>query len=52
MGLFVVFLLPYIAVCYYDRYAFALLGVKVLLVTWALTLLASLWSPQAELRTG
>lgn len=44
IGLYAVFLLPYIGVCYYERYAFPLLGVKVLLVTWAGSLVASLCS--------
>lgn len=32
---YVVYLLPYIAVSYYDRYALPLVGVKVLIVIWA-----------------
>jgi hypothetical protein len=35
MGAFVLYLLPYIAISYYDRYAMPLLAVKVLLVVWA-----------------
>lgn len=35
MGAYVIYLLPYIAISYYDRYALPLLGVKVLLVIWA-----------------
>jgi hypothetical protein len=35
MGLYVVYLLPYVAVSYYDRYAMPLLAVKAMLVIWA-----------------
>jgi hypothetical protein len=34
MAAYVVYLMPYIAVSYYERYAAPLLGVKVLLVLW------------------
>lgn len=34
IGLYFLYLLPYIAVSYYDRYAMPLLAVKVLLVVW------------------
>jgi len=40
--LFVVWLLPYIVVSYYDRYGFPLMGVKILLCTAALQRLAIL----------
>jgi hypothetical protein len=36
MGVYVLYLSPYIAISYYERYAIPLLGVKVLLVVWAL----------------
>lgn len=35
MGVYLLYLLPYVAVSYYERYALPLLGVKVLLVIWA-----------------
>jgi hypothetical protein len=35
MGIYILYLLPYIVVSYYDRYAVPLVGVKVLLVIWA-----------------
>ena len=34
MGVYVLYLLPYVGVSYYERYAIPLLGVKVLLVIW------------------
>jgi hypothetical protein len=34
IGVYVLYLLPYIGVSYYERYAVPLLGVKVLLVVW------------------
>jgi hypothetical protein len=36
MGVYVLYLSPYIAISYYERYAIPLLAVKVLLVIWAL----------------
>jgi hypothetical protein len=44
LGIYVVYLLPYIGASYYDRYAAPLLGVKVLLVLWAADRLLSLWA--------
>src|SRR5262249_19396800 len=35
MGVYLLYLLPYIAISYYDRYSMPLLGAKVLLVVWA-----------------
>jgi hypothetical protein len=35
IGVHVLYLLPYFAVSYYERYALPLVGVKVLLVLWA-----------------
>jgi len=42
IGVYVVYLLPYIVVCYYERYAIPLLGVKVLLVLWGADRLLSM----------
>ncbi len=42
IGAYVVYLLPYIAVSYYDRYGMPLLGVKVLLVVWGADCLLTL----------
>ena len=36
IGIYLVYLSPYIAVSYYDRYAAPLLAVKVLLVLWVI----------------
>lgn len=35
IGIYCVYLLPYIGASYYERYGFPLMGVKVLLVIWA-----------------
>jgi hypothetical protein len=35
IGIYILYLLPYVAASYYDRYGIPLLGVKVLLVVWA-----------------
>jgi hypothetical protein len=43
IGVYLLYLLPYIGVSYYDRYAIPLLGVKVLLVIWGADRLVSLW---------
>jgi hypothetical protein len=42
MGVYVLYLFPYIGISYYDRYAVPLLAVKVLLVVWAMDRLLSL----------
>jgi hypothetical protein len=42
MGVYILYLLPYIVVSYYDRYGAPLIGVKVLLVIWAIDRLLSL----------
>jgi hypothetical protein len=34
LGIYLVYLLPYIAISYYNRYAMPLVGVKVLLIVW------------------
>jgi hypothetical protein len=41
MGVYLLYLLPYIGVSYYERYAVPLVGVKVLLVVWAVDRLLS-----------
>jgi hypothetical protein len=41
IGVYVLHLLPYILVSYYERYAMPLLGVKVLLIVWAIDRLLS-----------
>ena len=35
LGIYIVYLLPYIGISYYNRYAMPLVGVKVLLIVWA-----------------
>jgi hypothetical protein len=42
IGVYLLYLLPYVVVSYYERYAVPLLGVKVLLVVWASELALSL----------
>ncbi len=42
IGVYVLYLLPYVAASYYDRYGMPLLGVKALLVLWAAGRLLSL----------
>jgi hypothetical protein len=49
IGAYMLYLTPYIAVSYYDRYAMPLLGVKVLLVVWAADRVLSLiWPPKPQ----
>jgi hypothetical protein len=49
MGAYVLYLGPYIAVSYYERYAMPSLAVKVLLVIWAADcLLCLVWPPPAK----
>jgi hypothetical protein len=48
IGLYFIYLLPYIAVSYYERYAMPLLGVKVILVVWAVDLLFRAGRPEEE----
>jgi hypothetical protein len=43
IALYLLYLTPYIATSYYERYAFPLLAAKVLLVVWACDGLLSLW---------
>jgi hypothetical protein len=45
MGVYLLYLIPYIAASYYERYALPLLGVKVLLVIWGAEKVAS-WLPR------
>jgi hypothetical protein len=42
IAVYVLYLLPYVGISFYDRYAMPLLGVKVLLVVWAADRLLSL----------
>ncbi len=42
IGVYALYLLPYIVISYYERYAFPLLGIKVLFVFWATDRLLSL----------
>jgi hypothetical protein len=42
LGVYVLYLLPYMGLSYYERYALPLLGVKVLLVVWGADRLLSL----------
>jgi hypothetical protein len=44
IGVYLLYLLPYIGLSYYERYTVPLVGVKVLLVLWAVDRLLSLWS--------
>lgn len=49
IGVYLFYLLPYIAISYYERYAVPLLGVKVLLVLWAADRLRTLaFGPRAQ----
>src|SRR5207249_1741185 len=41
VGVYLLYLLPYVVISYYDRYAVPLLGVKLLLVIWAVDRLVS-----------
>jgi hypothetical protein len=52
MGVYVLYLIPYIGVSYYERYAMPLLAVKVLLVIWATDrCLSLLWPPSENNRS-
>jgi hypothetical protein len=48
IGLYVFYLLPYVLVSYYDRYACPLLAVKALLLVWAADRLLGLGAPPAK----
>jgi len=48
IGTYVIYLLPYIAVSYYDRYALPLIGIKALLVGWGLERLAARVKPKCR----
>jgi hypothetical protein len=43
IGVYFLYLLPYAAASYYERYALPLVGVKVLLLLWALDRILSWW---------
>jgi hypothetical protein len=43
LGVYVLYLLPYVAVSFYNRYGVPLLAVNVLLMVWAVHRVASLW---------
>lgn len=47
IALYGLYLSPYVLVSYYDRYAGPLLGLKVLLVVWAVDRLLSIWCDKA-----
>jgi hypothetical protein len=44
IGIYVLYLLPYVAASYYDRYGMPLIGVNVLLVVWAIERLLGPWT--------
>jgi hypothetical protein len=50
-GVYLVYLLPYVAVSYYERYTVPLLAVKVLFVLWAIGRLLS-FGPVRRARDG
>jgi hypothetical protein len=52
LGLYAVYLLPYIVISYYERYAQPLLGIKVLLVIWAAERLYSMIGKRDACRAG
>ncbi|HWG45901.1 MAG TPA: DUF1559 domain-containing protein [Gemmataceae bacterium] len=52
IGVYLLYLLPYTAISYYERYAVPLLGAKVLLVIWAADRLASLSLRHAKPRAA
>ena len=60
IGIYLLYLLPYVAVSYYERYAMPLVGVKALLVIWGVDRLLSFalpgrtvgWPPRARPRTS
>jgi hypothetical protein len=52
IGIYLLYLLPYIGVSYYERYAMPLLSVKVLLVLWATDRLLLLWRGQPSQPAG
>jgi hypothetical protein len=53
IGVYLFYLLPYVAVSYYERYAVPLLGTKVLLVIWSAERLApGLWEKGISPRAG
>ncbi len=44
IGLYCLYLLPYVVISYYDRYAMVLVGAKVLLVVWGVDRLLVYWA--------
>jgi hypothetical protein len=52
IAIYLLYLIPYISTSYYSRYAFPLLGVKVLLVVWACDWLVGLRSGTQEREVG
>jgi hypothetical protein len=47
LGVYLLYLLPYVVVSYYDRYAIPVLAAKVLMVLWAVDRVLS-WSRRAR----
>ena len=52
IGIYLVYLSPYIGASYYERYAAPLLAVKVLLVIWAVDQMLSLLPRKSLVRSG
>lgn len=52
IAIYVLCLLPYIAASYYDRYALPLVGVKALLVVWAVERLMTYWPLRQAVARG
>ena len=50
IGIYVIYLLPYVVTSYYDRYGLPLVGVKALLVVWAVERLLG-WCRTAAIRS-
>ena len=51
IGAYICYLAPYILVSYYDRYAMPLIGVKALLIIWALDRLAQVFAAAGKEKT-
>jgi hypothetical protein len=52
MGVYLLYLMPYVVISYYERYAFPLVGLKVLLVVFAADRLWSFVAVRIRTRTG
>ena len=52
VGVYLLYLLPYVVVSFYERYAIPLAAVKVLLVIWAVDRLLSSWPRTSAEREG